>query len=135
MQSKLLQSLTRPDRLRRGVAIFLLAFALFDLTVVDIFFPQLCGDEQMSLSLTGPVDSTEEVTDESGTSQPHDSQPNQDSHQSPIDEDCFCCCSHIIPSPQVNVIALNSPPQPGAPAITSLPLAPPRDTFHPPRLS
>lgn len=135
MQSKLLQSLMRPDRLRRGVAIFLLAFALFDLTIVDIFSPQLCGDEQLSLSLTGPVDSTEEVAGEWGASKTHDPQPDQDSHQSPIDEDCFCCCSHIIPSPQVNVIALNSPPQPGAPAIASLPLAPPRDTFHPPRLS
>lgn len=135
MQSKLLQSLMRPDRLRRGAAIFLLAFAFFDLTVVDIFSPQLCGDEQVSLSLTGPVDSTEEVACEAGTSKTHDPQPDQDSHQSPIDEDCFCCCSHIIPSPHVNVAALNCPPQLDASAITSFPLPPPRGAFHPPRLS
>jgi hypothetical protein len=135
MQSKLLQSLMRWDRLRRGVAIFLLAFAFFDLAVVDMFSPQLCGDEQVPLSLTGPADSSEEVAGESGTINTHDSRPDQDSHQSPIDEDCFCCCSHIIPSPHMNVAASNCPPPPGASAITSFPLAPPRDTFHPPRLS
>ncbi|MGH9833628.1 MAG: hypothetical protein ACREBD_36960, partial [Blastocatellia bacterium] len=81
MQSKLLQSLMRPDRLRRGVAIFLLAFAFFDLTIIDMFSPQLCGDEQVSLSLTGQVDSTEEVAGEAGAIKTHDSQPSQDSHQ------------------------------------------------------
>jgi hypothetical protein len=125
----------RPDRLRRGVAIFLLAFAFFDLTVVDLFSPQLCGDERMSLSLTGPVDSTGEVAGELAASKTHDSQPDQDSHQSPIDEDCFCCCSRIIPGVLISVAALNGSPQPGNPAISSLPLSPPRDTFHPPRVS
>jgi hypothetical protein len=135
MPLKSFQSLMRLSCLRRGVAIFLLAFAFFDLTVVDIFSPQLCGDEQVSLSSTGPVDSTEEGAGELGASQTHDSQPDQDSHQSPIDEDCFCCCSHIIPSPHVNVAALNCPPPPGASVIASFPLAPPRGAFHPPRLS
>lgn len=135
MQSKLLQSLMRLDRLRRGVAIFLLAFAFFDLAVVDMFSPQLCGDEQVSHSLTGPVDSTEEVAGEAGAIKTHDSQPGQDSHQSPIDEDCFCCCSHIIPGVCISVAVLNGSPQPGASAISSLPLSPPRDAFHPPRLS
>ncbi len=135
MQLKLLQSLMRPDRLRRGMAIFLLAFAFFDLAVVDLFSPQLCGDKQVSHSVTGPVNSTEEGAGESGAIKTQDSQPDQDSHQSPIDEDCFCCCSHIIPSPHVNVMALNCPPQPDALAITSLPLAPLRGAFHPPRLS
>lgn len=136
MQSKLLQSLMRPDRLRRGVAIFLLAFAVFDLVIDDMFFPEPCCDEQVSLSFASPVESIEEIANEPGAIRTPDSQPSQDSHQSPMDdEDCFCCCSHIIPGVCISVAALNGSPQPGASAISSLPLAPPRDTFHPPRLS
>jgi len=125
----------KSGRLRRGMVIFLLTFAFFDLTIVDMFFPQLCGDEQAAPSVAGPVESTEDPADESAAIRDQDSQPSRDSHQLPIDEDCFCCCSHIIPSPYVNVAALNNPPQPGDPAVTSLPLAPPRGTFHPPRLA
>lgn len=131
MQSGLRFNLIRLSRLRRGLAIFLLAFAFFDLTVVDMFSPELCGDEHASLSFASPVESTEEI----GALTTHDSQPVQDSHQSPIDEDCFCCCSHIIPGVCIKVAVLNGSPQPGASTITSLPSSPPRDAFHPPRLS
>jgi hypothetical protein len=106
----------RLDRLRRGIAILLLAFAFFDMAVVDVFFPQLCGDGQESSSLTSPVESTDKstvkvVTDKStgkiaaelAPIRDRSSEPDQDSHQSQADEDCFCCCSHIIPSPHINV--------------------------------
>jgi hypothetical protein len=125
----------RLDRLRHGIAIFLLAFAFFDMAVVDMFFPQACGEQQMSTPSAAPVDSTEEIAGELRAVNNHDSQSGQDSHESSADEDCFCCCSHIIPSPNVNVVTLNSPPQAGDPAITSLPSAPPRGAYHPPRLS
>jgi len=125
----------RLDRLRRGVAIFLLAFAFFDMAIVDVFFPQACGEQQMSTPSAGPVDTTEESAGESMAVKNHDSQPGQDSHESSSDEDCFCCCSHIIPTAHVNVLTLNSPPQAADPAITSLPSAPPHGTYRPPRLS
>ena len=125
----------RLDRLRRGVAIFLLVFASYDMAIVDVFFPQTCGEQQMSLPSSGPVGSTEESAGEKIAVKNHDSQPGQDSHESSADEDCFCCCSHIIPSPHVNVVTLNSPPQADDPAITSLPAAPPRGAYHPPRHS
>jgi hypothetical protein len=129
------KNLMRLDRLRRGVAIFLLVFAFFDMAIVDVFFPQACGEQQMSTHSAGPVDSIEEGAGESMAVKNRDSQPGQDSHESYVDEDCFCCCSHIIPSPHVNVGALNFPPQAGDPSITSLPSAPPRGAYHPPRLS
>ena len=125
----------RMDRLRRGTAVFLLAFAFFDMAIVDVFFPQTCGEQQMSLPSAGPVDFTEESAGEKIAVKNHDSRPSHDSHEYSPDEDCFCCCSHIIPSPHVNVITLNSPPQAGDPAITSLPSAPPRGAYHPPRHS
>jgi len=144
MQFDLRFNLMRPSRLRRVIVVLLLAFAFFDLAVVDVFFPQLCGDGQASHSFTSPVESTEKVAADKSTGKiaaelapvrDHGSQPSQDSHQSPMDEDCFCCCSHIIPSPHVNVVAFNYPPQLDDPAITSLPLPPPHGAFHPPRLS
>jgi hypothetical protein len=48
------------DRLRRGVAIFLLVFASYDMAIVDVFFPQTCGEQQMSLPGDGQVGSTRE---------------------------------------------------------------------------
>jgi hypothetical protein len=129
----------RLDRLRRGIAIFLVAFAFFDMGVVDVFFPQLCGDEQAPRSISSPVESTDRSTGKAADNlmavSNQDSQPDQDSHQSQADEDCFCCCSHIIPGVQVDVATLNFPPRPGDPAITSLPSSSPRGVFHPPRHS
>jgi len=142
------QSLMRLYRMRRGMAIFLLVFAFFDLTVVDVFFPQVCEDEQASAALFNLIESPDKPTDinDSGKSidkiaakslpiQDHDSRSGQDSHQTPADEDCFCCCSHIIPSPHINIVALNCLPQLDDPAIFSLPLPHPHGPFHPPRLS
>ncbi len=129
----------RLRRLRRGIAIFLVAFAFFDMAVVDVFFPQRCVDEQTSQSINSPVESTDKLTgkiaDNLWAISNHDSQPDQDSHQSSADEDCFCCCSHIIPSQHVNVATLNFTLRPDDPAITYLPSSSPHGVFHPPRHS
>jgi hypothetical protein len=129
------QSLMRLDRLRRGIAIFLLAMAFFDIGIVDLFFPQLCGDDQVSILGAIPVESSEKIADEFAATRNQDPQPVQDSHQSGTDEDCFCCCSHIIPSPHISVATLNCPPRQDDPAITPFPSSSPHDVFHPPRLS
>jgi hypothetical protein len=55
----------RLRRLRRGIAIFLIAFVFFDMTVIDMFFPQLCVYEQASLSINSPVDATDKPTGKS----------------------------------------------------------------------
>src|SRR5262245_31608485 len=135
MQSRVMPSLMKPGCLRRGIVIFLVAFAFFDMAVVDLLFPQTCGDQQLSLSGASPVKSNEETAAELKAVNNHDSQPSQDSHQSDADEDCFCCCSHIIPGARLSVATLNDPPRPDDPAVPPLPLAPPHDAFHPPRLS
>jgi hypothetical protein len=129
----------RLRRLRRGIAIFLVAFAFFDMAVIDVFFPQLCGDEQTSHSINKPIKSTDnssgQIADNLWAIGNRGSQPAQDSHQSPADEDCFCCCSHIIPGAHVNVATLNFPPRPDDPPITSLPSSSPHGVFRPPRHS
>ena len=121
--------------LRRGIAIFLLAFAVFDLGIVDVFFPQRCGDDQVSVSGASPIKSTEKIADESVAISDRGSQLGRDSSQSSIDEDCFCCYSHIIPVVYTKVAILNDAPHPYDLTITSLPSSPPRDPFHPPRFS
>ncbi len=150
MQSALRFKLMAPGSLRSGIVVFLLAFAFFDLAIVDVFFPQLCGDGQSTRSLTSPIKFDGEPYDEFANSEllgrlladppsltildSHPSPiPGNDSQQSPIDEDCFCCCSHIIPTPNVNVAASNDPPKLDDQTITSLPLAAPNGAFHPPR--
>jgi hypothetical protein len=135
MLLKSFQSLMRLGRLRRGIAIFLLAMAFFDMAIVDLFFPQLCGDDQLSILAPGPAESSEKIADEFAATRNQDPQPAQDSHQSGTDEDCFCCCSHIIPSPHVNVATLNCQPRPDDPEIIPFPSSSPHGVFHPPRLT
>jgi len=125
----------RLGRLRRGIAIFLLAMAFFDMAIVDVFFPQLCGDDQVSILAPSPAESSEKIADEFAATRNQDQQPAQDSHQSGTDEDCFCCCSHIIPSPHVNVATLNCQPRPEDPEIIPFPSSSPHGVFHPPRLT
>ena len=139
MMLKSYENLMRLRRLRRGIAILMVAFAVFDMAVIDIFFPQLCVEEQTSQSINSPGDATDKSTERTADNlmavSNHDSQPDQDSHQSSTDEDCFCCCSHIIPGRHVNVATLNFPPQPGDTALPAIPSAPPHGTYHPPRHS
>lgn len=138
MLLKLRQSLMRPGRLHRAVAIFFLIFTFTDLVVADMLAPQLCSEAAAGLPLgVANIDEPEITsTKETGcsvSSERHSSE--RPAEPSDFDEDCFCCCSHIIPSVCISVAVLNSSPQPSDPTITSLPSSPLRDTFHPPRLS
>jgi len=135
MLSKLYENLMKQGRLRCGIAVFLLAFAYFDVAIIGVFFPQLCGDEQASVSFASPVKSTKKNADGLMAISNHGSQPSQDLSPPTIDEDCFCCCSHIIPGVCIDVAVLNGSSQPPDPTNTALPSSPPHDTFHPPRLS
>jgi hypothetical protein len=135
MLLKSVQKFVKSRRLRRGIAIFLLAFAFFDMAIVDVFFPQLCGDEQMSVSVNGPITTSEKITDEVAMTSGRESQSQQNSSPESVDEDCFCCCSHIIPSIYVNLAGLNAAPRQQDQATASLPSSPPLDTYHPPRHS
>ncbi len=62
----------------RCVALLLLLFAAVDLFGVDLFFPTLCASPSSEASRTA----------------------------SPDDDDCFCCCGHIVfnRAPQLKVV-------------------------------
>ena len=76
------------------------SFLLFALAAVDMSAPGLCRSERVltssfshrlnaaDASLTGPV------------------QPNQSKDTNTSDDDCFCCCIHIVPTPFSAIIAV-----------------------------
>jgi hypothetical protein len=133
----------KPGYLRRGMAVLLLAIAFFDLAIIDIISPQICYDEFSTIAGAAPAQNVAETFDQDAAVEVaigvRNSLPQQDSHSesSPAstEEDCFCCCSHILPCFSVDCITPNTTPRVNIPLIASLPTPPPQDTFHPPRMA
>jgi hypothetical protein len=124
--------------LQRSIVLFLLIFALSDITSANP-----CADELGLLPLkkidacktTLPLaisynQSCAETVFEAQDSQHQHSQNNETNC-----EDCFCCCSHILPSSYISPEPLEIQLQFTDLNKLFLPAAPPRDTFHPPRLA
>lgn len=125
-------SLVRQDYLNRGVALFFILF-----TFADLLIPQLCRGELGGRSLpSASATSASKYSDKSSLSipigQPQEEQSKNSEHS---DEDCFCCCSHIVPGSHFSValVELKSPVT--NLADHSLPTSLPNIPFHPPRLS
>jgi hypothetical protein len=125
----------RQSRLRRGTAIFLLAFAFVDMTLIDLAFPQLCGDGRVAMAAFSANEDWRQNDDGCAAAGGRDSQQGRDSHPASTDEDCFCCCSHIIPGCRIAVAPLEMAPRLNIPSTEPLLSPPPQDTFHPPRLA
>lgn len=119
-------SVRRHGRLVRGVAVFFLLF-----TVADITLPQyFCGGEEIGGL---PLAETAGLGAEAGTETPW---PGRDSEQAPHEEDCFCCCAHVLPgfvltpAPIAEQGSLQPPLK-----LDSLPSPPLRLQYHPPRFA
>jgi hypothetical protein len=124
--------------LQRSIVLFLLIFALLDITSANPcpdelgIFPlekiDACKTDS-SFASSDIQSSAEMVCQAQDVQHPH-SQNNETNC-----EDCFCCCSHILPSAhfsskaleiQLQIIDLNK---------LFLPASPPRATFRPPRFA
>jgi len=135
--------LMKPGYLRRGMAVLLLAIAFFDLAVIDIIAPQICNDGFSTIAGAAPAQNDGEKFDQNATVEVaigvRNSFPQQDSHSesSPAstEEDCFCCCSHVMPCFSVDYVTPNTTSRVNIALIASLPTPPPQDTFHPPRVA
>ena len=125
-------SLVKRSYLGRGVALFFIQFAFADLSI-----PQLCRPETGgSLHPTAHISSSNSRSDElsfSGASDRSEQQQSKTNEHS--DEDCFCCCSHIVPGSHFNVDLLDLESPVTNLAHHSLPTSVPNSPFHPPRLS
>jgi hypothetical protein len=136
MRSTAGHTLLQGNRLYRGIAIFFLIFAFVDLTIIDLAFPQLCEDTRGTIStslnaLNSPYfDSDVIALASTGGGD------ERDQHTDPgcREEDCFCCCSHIVPGVPADIAALGLKTLAPVATINSLPSPPPQRTYHPPRV-
>jgi hypothetical protein len=135
MQLRIVNKLIKPGCLQRVFAIFFLLFTSAELMIVDIALPQRCKDELGMLATNGYAHPTTDETDKSFVIAENHSQPESSSEQNCTEEDCFCCCSHIVPASHVTFPPLIDEPQVTEAAIAHLPSSPPHGLFHPPRLS
>ena len=86
-------------RLFRATALLFLLY-----TGVDLVFPQICAEEPVGAATTQSFERSGEVKTANrstvasfGTSE---GTRNQQGSEVPCrDEDCFCCCAHVMPSP------------------------------------
>jgi hypothetical protein len=138
MLSKFCKRLMRPGRLHRGIAIFFLAFTFADLVIADTLAPELCTEGAVVLPIVVEQAMGSEAypwADAVRTTTP-DSKPCGEQSERPegLDEDCFCCCSHIIPGVHFETVELTDGSRLGSPANVFIPSSPPRGTYRPPRL-
>jgi len=126
MKVSRLTNLLRPNRVYRGIAIFFLLF-----TIADLSCPGLCRDEFDDLYPLAQMQSLADT--EMSACADNTGEPGQPSQRGSVEEDCFCCCPHLLPvflpgTAEVEAILHHYPPR-----LNNLPTAPPNDTDHPPR--
>lgn len=90
---------SRRSRLFRATALLFLIY-----TGVDLIFPQICCEEPVGAATTQSFAPSGEVaTVNRSTVASFDISEetrNQQGSEVPCrDEDCFCCCAHVMPSP------------------------------------
>jgi hypothetical protein len=127
----------RKRRLIRSIALLFLLHAAIDLTS-----PQLCMGETLEADCQGLIAvAARQRTDKSGTPvasiATSDKQGTDDPSEQPCgDEDCFCCCSHVIPGTVIAAMAVTNI---GSPVTRleylSAPSPPLARAFHPPRFA
>ena len=124
----------RHDYFVRGIALYFILF-----TFGDIALPQIFCREEPGCLLT---ERSASVRTSDGTKneavavsrQSDDSQPSAPSDQAPHEEDCFCCCGHIVlvaifaDSNALSAESLLFPVHQDR-----LPTSPPQNQYRPPR--
>lgn len=124
----------RHGRLTRAVVIFFLLYTGADITLPQYFCPDEFGGRIASPTrstggaqkgqLAAAVDASHDV--------PSETPPEQTPHE----EDCFCCCAHVLPGTNLARAELNElNSTPSVIESDSLPSPPVREMFRPPRLA
>lgn len=124
--------LDRWRRLIRAIALLFLVHA-----AIDIASPELCRGEADWLGLTA-VNSSPLKSDATFAIDPFDRSDSQSTNEHgelPSDgEECFCCCTHVLPGIVIASIVVTDLRSPVTfLAYLSLPSPPLDRAFHPPR--
>ncbi len=106
---------------------------------VDLLFPELCNDEPYSSGFVSSSlldhDTRETATAflENRSSESQDDERSGPQHK---EEDCFCCCTHVMPSPAFASLE-NAELVRSSSMVHSIfiPSAPSDNPYHPPRLA
>ncbi len=117
----------------QGLAIFFFFF-----TVADLVNPHLCGEEMGLVSLPASLDRSlapDQMIAIAPTETSADSHREEPPTPTQNEEDCFCCCSHILPSQSFTVESVGREPLGTDPFMSALPAGPTQHHYHPPRLS
>src|SRR5688572_7814488 len=125
--------------LKKGRLVKAVALLFLFHTGVDLLLPQLCSEEPVNLTAAQSLITHRTVSDEVFTrlnlAAPSDSQ-DQEPSETPQDEDCFCCCTHVMASQ-----GFGNPASAELGLATNLRLnlsilsAPPDNPYHPPRFA
>jgi hypothetical protein len=127
MKVSRLNNLLRPNRVYRGIAVFFLLFTLADLT-----FSGFCCDEFIELSPSAQTQSLPDTMTSADTADSNQ-QGEQHSQSGAMEEDCFCCCIHILPVTVQDSSGVAILQHQYQVRHAGLPTAPPNGTDHPPR--
>ena len=120
----------RHGRLVRAVAVFFVIFSVADITLPQYF----CAGEEIGGLPLSAMNAREAagLGAETGTGAPS---PGRDS-EAPHEEDCFCCCAHVLPGLAVTpVVAAELRSQQPPLGLDSLPSPPLPLQYHPPRFA
>lgn len=124
-------------RLIRGIALLFLVY-----TAIDICAPDLCRGETLAdvgqrLTAVSAPKSIDKVASSVGRIELSEQQPTSDPSEQPHDDDdCFCCCSHVLPGTVTATIAVTDICSHVARLEHLSVLSPPLDrAFHPPRFA
>jgi hypothetical protein len=122
----------------RVIALFFIFY-----TGVDLISPQPCGEELAGLSAAQIA----EVSASRSTIEPNSSPislikaSDHSQHEQPTipnsdDDDCFCCCSHVLPGMGFTSVIACEPIQLSIIISINSPLSPPlTNAYHPPRFA
>lgn len=131
------RSSMRRGHLHRCFAVLLLLFASAEI-FIDAVWPELCCEE-----LSGLAEACAPGADvATGAARGLDTisavdNPAHEPSSSPVngEEECFCCCAHILPSLHFKVADVDVGPLARDLANAILPITPLERAYHPPRLS
>lgn len=123
----------RKERLLKAVAVLFLLYTGIDLVTCQVCCENIAGlptEFALALSAEREVNETFAVVSAPSSKKSQDEQPSNPSR----DEDCFCCCTHVMASPvfasSANTdLKMNTSLEENIP----IPTAPLNNPYHPPR--
>lgn len=120
-----------------GLATFFLLFACADLSFPQVFCPEELGGQinlRSFADLKTSATSNDKEKSVIAVKDGDNSSPDEPSRQAPQEEECFCCCGHIVPVVIfINCQALIVKSPPFMFDQDRLPTTPPQSPFRPPR--